>query len=110
MEIVTFLVLGADSLEREHLLHALLCEFGSLGVFEIDHACEAIPLLNETLVDAVVVVRATDNLKWEFVHSWMQSIPGWRDIPYCVAADAKDCRELRHELAARWLAASAFDD
>lgn len=110
MEIVTLLVLGADSPERERLMLALLREFGSLGIFEVDNACEAIVLLNEILVDGVVVVRAADDSKWTFIHHWMKSKPGWRDIPFCIAADANDCRELRHDMAVRWFAASAIDN
>lgn len=110
MEIVTLLVLGADSPQRDRLMQALLCEFGSLGVFETDNACEAITLLHEILVDGVVVVRAADDCKWAFIGHWMQSKPGWRDIPYCVAADANDCRELRRDMATRWLTASKIDN
>lgn len=110
MEIVTLLVLGADSPERERLMQVLLREFGSLGIFEVANTGEAIVLLNEILVDGVVVVQAADDFKWTFIRHWMKSKPGWCDIPFCVAADADDCRELRRDMAARWLAVSEIDN
>lgn len=108
MEIVTLLVLGAAGPERDRLTRTLLGVFGSLRVFEVDSAREALVLLDEMLVDGVVAVRAADDGAWaSFIRRWMRSKPGLRDIPFCVAADAGDCGGLRRALDARRAACGA---
>lgn len=102
MEITTLLVLGADSPERDRLTRALLGVFGSLRVFEADDAREALVLLNEMLIDAVVAVGAADDGAWaSFIRRWMAGKPGLREIPFLVASGAEDCRALKRLLDAR---------
>lgn len=107
MGIITLLVLGTKGAERDRLIRALRSEFESARVFEAENAREAYVLLDDMLIDGVVAVRAADNGEWaSFIQRWMRSKPGWRDIPFLVAADADDCRALRRTMDARQLAAA----
>lgn len=100
MKSLTLLLVGLDNMHLWQLARRIEDDYGGeASIYEASCAQEAVPLLEQIMVDGIVVVEADNDGDWaHFFRRWMRRRKDLRGIPCSGTQGGVDVQAVRHAI------------